>query len=111
MVAVADLARSAGSDIDAYQARRNSDRIGEALAKLTSAREAAAAEGLDQVVASIARTAGAFGTLADHTRSVEAARGTLLAGLAGMEVLARASARAVGEARVMRWGRGWAGHH
>src|SRR3546814_14582917 len=55
MVAVADLARSAGSDIDAYQARRNSDRIGEAQAKLTSAREAAAAEGLDQVVASIAR--------------------------------------------------------
>src|SRR3546814_1960936 len=55
MVAVADLARSAGSDIDAYQARRNSDRIGAAQAKLTPPREAAAAEGLDQVVASIAR--------------------------------------------------------
>ncbi|HEY9567241.1 MAG TPA: hypothetical protein VIR38_04070, partial [Thalassobaculum sp.] len=88
MVAVADLARSAGSDIDAYQARRNSDRIGEAQAKLTSAREAAAAEGLDQVVASIARMEGAFGTLVDHTRSVEAARGTLLAGIAEMEALA-----------------------
>src|SRR3546814_4516995 len=39
MVAVADLARSAGSDIDAYQARRNSDRIGEAQAKLTRSDE------------------------------------------------------------------------
>src|SRR3546814_2242909 len=31
---------------------------------------------------------GAFGTLVDHTRSVEAARGTLLAGIAEMEALA-----------------------
>src|SRR3546814_14959406 len=69
MVAVADLARSAGRDIDASQARRHSDRIGEAKAKLPYAREAAAAEGLAPGGDSIARMGGAIRTLVDTTEA------------------------------------------
>src|SRR3546814_13465912 len=53
MVAVADLARSAGSEIHAYQARRNSDRLREAQSKLTPARAAAPPA---RLVPAVART-------------------------------------------------------
>ncbi|GHD54516.1 hypothetical protein GCM10017083_32130 [Thalassobaculum fulvum] len=90
MAAIADTARSAGNDIDAYRASQDPDRISAASSKLAAARNIATAAGLATVVGSIDRVEAAFDDLVSLMDTTAEARQALFDRIADMESVAEA---------------------
>ncbi|MEQ8817142.1 MAG: HAMP domain-containing methyl-accepting chemotaxis protein [Thalassobaculum sp.] len=93
MAAIADAARSAGNDIDAYQSSRAPDRIAAARGKLAAARETAANEELGQVVAGVERVEAAFDRLVGLTETSAASLSDLSDRVTAMAAVAEAIER------------------